>query len=106
MRKTWPSLKRRLKSILRLRKGEECHSHFYDEIEQVMLWWSAASYLRTLAHWEGREVKVNSNRPAAEDVLIYDRRPASFVFKTPYNDDMEQYHSLVCRDFYREFVAS
>ena len=75
-------------------KGEECHIHFYDEIEQVMLLVERGFYLRTLAHWEGREVKVKSIRPAAEDVLIYDRKAGQLCIQTPYTDDMEQYIRL------------
>jgi hypothetical protein len=72
-------------------KGEECHVHFYDEMEQVIMLVERGSYLRALAHWEGGEIKVESFRPASEDVLIFERKTNQLCIQTPFHTDMEQY---------------
>jgi hypothetical protein len=83
-------------------KGEDSYVHLYDEGDQVMLLVERGSYLRALAHWEGREVKVKSIRPASEDVLIYDRKAGQLCIQTPYTADMEQY----IRSFARIFIGN
>lgn len=72
-------------------KGEECHIYFYDEDDQVILLVERGSYLHTLTHWEGREIKAKSYRPAEEDLLIYDRKNGQLYIQAPCPTDMEQY---------------
>ena len=48
-----------------LAKGEECRVHHYDEGDQVVILVARGSYIRTIARWEGGEIKIDSFRPAS-----------------------------------------
>jgi len=82
--------------------GEVCHVYHYDEDGHVILRVERGSYLRTVAHWEGRKVKVESFRPASEDVLIYERENGQLCIQTAYPTDMEQY----IRSFTKIFIGN
>jgi len=72
-------------------KGDECHVHFYDEQERAVVLVARGSYFRAVARWEGGAIKVESFRPAAEDVLMYDRKTGQLCIQTPFPTDREQY---------------
>jgi len=63
----------------------------YDEGDQVIVLVTRGSYFRTIARWEGGEIKVDSFRPASEDILIYDKRSSQLCIQTPLPKDREQY---------------
>jgi len=74
-----------------LAKGQECKVRSYDEGDQVFVLVSRGSYFRTIARWEGGEIRVESFRPASEDVLMYDKKGCQLCIQTPLPKDREQY---------------
>ncbi len=82
-------------------KGEECHVHFFDEGDQMILLVERGSYIHTLTYWENGEIKVKSYRPAEEDLLTYDRKYGQLYIQTPCPTDMEQY----IRSFAKTFIG-
>jgi len=74
-----------------LAKGQECRVRSYDEGDQVFVLVTRGSYFRTIARWEGGEIRVESFRPASEDVLMYDKKSCQLCIQTPLSKDREQY---------------
>jgi hypothetical protein len=74
-----------------LAKGADCRVSYYDEGDQVVILIARGSYFRTIARWEGGEIKFESFRPASEDVLLYDKRNRQLCVQTPLAKDREQY---------------
>jgi hypothetical protein len=74
-----------------LAKGEECRVSHYEEGSEVVILVAHGSYIRTIARWEGGEVKTDSFRPAYEDILLYDKNRSILCIKASLEKDREQY---------------
>ncbi|HEX77107.1 MAG TPA: hypothetical protein G4O03_01650 [Dehalococcoidia bacterium] len=74
-----------------LAKGEECRVSHYEEDNEVVILVAHGSYIRTVARWEGREIKIESFRPAYEDILLYDKTRSLLCIKATLDKDREQY---------------
>ncbi len=74
-----------------LAKGQECRVRSYDEGDQVFVLVAHGSYFRTIARWEGGAIKIDSFRPASEDILMYEKKSCQLCIQTPLSKDREQY---------------
>jgi hypothetical protein len=74
-----------------LAKGRECRVSHYEEDNEIVILIAHGSYVRTIARWEGGEVKTDSFRPAYEDILLYDKSHSMLCIKASVEKDREQY---------------
>ncbi len=72
-------------------KGEECRVSHYEEGNEVVILVTHGSYIRTVARWEGPVVRIDSFRPAYEDILLYDKNRSLLCIKASLEKDREQY---------------
>ena len=72
-------------------QGTECRVSFYDDDPKLLILVLHGSHIRTVTCWQGRELAMNSFRPACEDVLVYDKRRAVLSVKASGRADREHY---------------
>ena len=72
-------------------KGKECIVRCYDEDGRVVIVVIRGSYKRSVAVWDGQEIKTQFFRPAKEDVLQFDKPTRVLSIKAPYKKDKDNY---------------
>lgn len=83
-----------------LGKGEQCQVSRTDEGEQVVFLISHGSYVRTVAHWQEKQLEIFSYRAAAEDVVVYDREHSTLAMRAAVEKDRGEYLRA-----FAEFIA-
>lgn len=77
-----------------LAKGEQCIINCYEDNGETMITIKHGSYFRTQAFWQGKDIVVDSFRPALEDVLVYDPGEALLQIKASLPKDRDEYLRL------------
>ena len=84
--------KQRIKEFYsNLAKGRECLVRHYDEEDQTVIVVIHGSYKRSVAIWEGQEIKTLFFRPAHEDILKFNKNTSLLSIKAPYQKDKINY---------------
>ncbi len=74
-----------------LAKGNVCEVRHFEDGDETIILVSRGSYMRTVASWEGDRITFKTFRPAAEDVLVYNRESSLLSVKAGLAKDREKY---------------
>lgn len=74
-----------------LGKGDVCQVRHYEDEGQAIMLVSHGSYMRSVAFWQGSEIRFNSYRPAAEDILAFDPSEGILQIWAAQEKDRRQY---------------
>lgn len=72
-------------------RGNLCQVHLFNQPDETVILVLHGSYLRTVAFWQGPDIKMSPFRFACNDVLIYDKAHAVLSVKAPARGDCEYY---------------
>ena len=80
-----------------LAKGQECIITPYIEGDSTVILIKHGSYIRTIAYWQEKDVKMQSFRPASEDILVYNKETEVLSIKASLQKDRKKYIESFCR---------
>ena len=79
-----------------LAKGQECLVRHYNEEDQAVIVVIHGSYKRSVAIWDGQQIRTLFFRPANEDILQFNKNTSVLSIKAPYQKDKVNYINAFC----------
>ena len=80
-------------------KGIQCRLQPFNDDGDLVLLVQRGTYVQTVSFWEGDELRIQSFRPAVEDVIVFEPETALLRVKAAYPAEREKYLRLFAAHF-------